>query len=119
MTKTARAPARKLHPLPPWLLDAFKAVVADCDQRDAEGLPALYSTLETFFYPQQSTYFLTCGNDLISPGKMQYNPPFFVWDPFALNTAYTVQSKAAAVLVVAMVSYLDRDDVLEHQTQFG
>jgi len=28
---------RKYRPLPPWLLDAFKAVVAECDQRDAEG----------------------------------------------------------------------------------
>lgn len=76
--------ARKHHPLPQWLLDAFKAVVADCDQRDAEGLPPLYSTLKTFFYPKQSTYFLTRSNNLMSPGKM-YNPQFFVWDPFALN----------------------------------
>jgi transposase-like protein len=78
--KRARTQGRR--PLPPWLLAAFKAIAAECDQRNAAGLPPLYSIHQTVFYPRPSTYFLLQGK-LLSPTKM-YNPQFFVWDPLVL-----------------------------------
>ena len=71
-----RARTRGCRPLPPWLLAAFKAVAAECDQRNAAGLPPLYSINKSFFYLRPSTYFLLQGG-LLSPLKM-YNPQFFV-----------------------------------------
>ena len=51
-------PSRR--PLPPWLLEPFKARVAESSSqyRDAAGLPPLYALHQTFWFPQPSTYFL-------------------------------------------------------------
>lgn len=70
------------RPLPPWLLEAFKARVAECEQRDAQGRPPLYAIHKTFWFSQQSTYFLLLNNPT-SPTAL-YNPRFFLWDPKAL-----------------------------------
>ncbi|PPR06280.1 hypothetical protein CVT24_000821 [Panaeolus cyanescens] len=68
---------------PPHVMKKFNIIVAECGQRNENGLPKLYSQEQTFWYPQKSTYFIlqspnACPIDL-------YNPRFFVWDPQALH----------------------------------
>ena len=75
-------PPRIRRPLPHWLLGAFKAHVAECEKRDAQGRPPLYSIRKTFWFEQQSTTFLLDGG-IVSPTSL-YNPRFFLWDPKAL-----------------------------------
>ena len=69
--------------LPPWLLEPFKARVAESSSqyRDAAGLPPLYSQHQTFWFPQPSTYFLIKKG---STPQQLFNPLFFLWDPEAL-----------------------------------
>ena len=70
-------------PLPPWLLEPFKARVAESSNqyRDAAGLPPLYAQHQTFWFPQPSTYFLIKKS---STPQQLFNPLFFLWDPEAL-----------------------------------
>ena len=74
-------PSRR--PLPPWLLEPFKARVAESSSqyRDAAGLPPLYALHQTFWFPQPSTYFLIKKG---STPQQLFNPLFFLWDPEAL-----------------------------------
>jgi hypothetical protein len=44
--------------LPQWLSVAFKARLEEANNRGGDGLPKLYSVQKTFWFPQQSTYFL-------------------------------------------------------------
>ena len=69
------------RPLPGWLLSHFRMKVAECGPnfRDANGLPPLYATGNTFWFPQPSISFLL-KHDNLSPEKL-YNPRFFLWDP--------------------------------------
>jgi hypothetical protein len=71
------------RPLPPWLLEPFKARVAESSSqyRDAAGLPPLYAQHQTFWFPQPSTYFLIKKG---STPQQLFNPLFFLWDPEAL-----------------------------------
>ena len=71
------------RPLPPWLLEPFKARVAESSSqyRDAAGLPPLYAQHQTFWFPQPSTYFLIKKH---STPQQLFNPLFFLWDPEAL-----------------------------------
>jgi hypothetical protein len=59
--------------LPPWLTKAFKAQVEEANIRGSNGLPKLYSVQKTFWFPQQSSYFLLN----VSPQDL-YNPCFFL-----------------------------------------
>ena len=61
-------------PLPPWLLEPFKAQVAESSSqyRDAAGLPPLYAQHQTFWFPQPSTYFLIKKSSM--PQQL-FNPP--------------------------------------------
>jgi len=68
--------------LPPWLADAFKARLEEANSRGGDGLPKLYSVQKTFWFPQQSSYFLLRRTSL-SPQDL-YNPHFFLWDPECL-----------------------------------
>jgi hypothetical protein len=74
-------PSRR--PLPPWLLESFKARVAESSSqyRDTAGLPPLYAQHQTFWFPQPSTYFLIKKG---STPQQLFNPRFFLWDPEAL-----------------------------------
>ena len=74
-------PSRR--PLPPWLLEPFKARVTESSSqyRDAAGLPPLYARHQTFWFPRPSTYFLIKKG--LTPQKL-FNPLFFLWDPEAL-----------------------------------
>ena len=74
-------PSRR--PLPPWLLEPFKARVTESSSQyhDAAGLPPLYSQHQTFWFPQSSTYFLIKKG---STPQQLFNPLFFLWDPKAL-----------------------------------
>lgn len=71
------------HPLPSWLLEPFKARVAESSTqyRNAAGLPPLYAIHRTFWFPQPSTFFLVTTN---STPQQIFNPLFFLWDPEAL-----------------------------------
>ena len=64
-----------------WLLLHFHMKVAECGPNfhDAHGLPPLYASSNTFWFPQPSTSFLLT-HDNLSPEKL-YNPCFFLWDP--------------------------------------
>ena len=75
---------RPRRPLPEWLLSHFRMKVAECGPnfRDAHGLPPLYATGNTFWFPQPSTSFLL-NHDNLCPEKL-YNPCFFLWDPESL-----------------------------------
>lgn len=75
---TASKPHRR-RMLPPWLLDAFKARLAEAGPRDSQGLPSLYATQHTFWFPSPSTFFLLRQRN-ISPPQL-FNPRFFLWDP--------------------------------------
>jgi hypothetical protein len=57
---------------------AFKAVVAQCENRSSDGLPSMY-TAHIFWTQPPSTYFLLQSNKLSPPSL--YSPRFFVWDP--------------------------------------
>lgn len=72
---------RTRRPLPGWLLSHFCMKVAECGPnfRNSHGLPPLYASSNTFWFPQPSTSFLLTHDDL-SPEKL-YNPRFFLWDP--------------------------------------
>jgi len=74
-------PSRR--PLPHWLLEPFKARVAESSNqyRDAAGLPPLYAHHQTFWFPQPWTYFLIRKG--LTPQQI-FNPLFFLWDPAAL-----------------------------------
>ena len=74
-------PSRR--PLPSWLLEPFKARVAESSTqyRNAEGLPPLYALHQTFWFPQPSTIFLVTKG--LTPQQI-FNPLFFLWDPEAL-----------------------------------
>jgi hypothetical protein len=74
-------PSRR--PLPSWLLEPFKARVAESStqHRNAEGLPPLYAVHQTFWFPQRSTFFLVTKG---STPQQIFNPLFFLWDPEAL-----------------------------------
>jgi hypothetical protein len=74
--------SRERFALPPWLADAFKARLEEANNRGGDGLPKLYSVQKTFWFPQQSSYFLLRGTSL-SPQDL-YNPRFFLWDPECL-----------------------------------
>jgi hypothetical protein len=76
--------AARRHPLPEWLQKAFdiKVIESACAIRGPDGLPPLYRDHKTFWFPQQSTYFLLRSQS-ISPQDL-YNPRFFLWDPAAL-----------------------------------
>ena len=67
--------------LPEWLLSQFRMKLAECGPnfRDVHGLPPLYASGNTFWFPQPSTFFLL-KHDNPSPDKL-YNPRFFLWDP--------------------------------------
>ena len=71
------------RPLPSWLLEPFKARVAESSSqhRDATGLPPLYANHQTFWFPQPSTFFLITKR---STPQQIFNPLFFLWDPDAL-----------------------------------
>ena len=72
---------RTQRPLPGWLLSHFRMKVAECGPnfRNAHGLPPLYASGNTFWFPQPLTSFLLT-HDNLSPEKL-YNPRFFLWDP--------------------------------------
>lgn len=74
-------PSRR--PLPSWLLEPFKARVAESSTqyRNTEGLPPLYALHQTFWFPQPSTFFLIMKG---STPQQIFNPLFFLWDPEAL-----------------------------------
>ena len=74
---------RYRHPLPSWLLEPFKARVAESSTqyRNAAGLLPLYAIHQTFWFPQPSTFFLVTTN---STPQQIFNPLFFLWDPEAL-----------------------------------
>ncbi len=46
------------RPIAPWLMRVFKALVAECEHRDARGRPPLYATHKTFWFDQKSSIFL-------------------------------------------------------------
>ncbi len=71
----------RTRPLPPWLMDAFRAHLEESRERGPDKLPALYRT-GTFWFPQRSSYFLLRSR-LPTP-QLQYNPRFFLWDPLSL-----------------------------------
>jgi hypothetical protein len=68
--------------LPHWLSVAFKARLEEANNRGGDGLPKLYSVQKTFWFPQQSTYFLLKKHS-VTPQDL-YNPRFFLWDPECL-----------------------------------
>ncbi len=74
-------------PLPEWLQAEFHRHVQDSSQRDKHGLPPLYHTSKTFWFPVQSTFFkLQYPSDSShkpSPTSL-YNCAFFLWDPACL-----------------------------------
>jgi len=67
--------------LPPWLSVAFKDQVEEANKR-GDLMPKLYSVHKTFWFPQQSPYFLL-QKASVSPQDL-YNPRFFLWDPECL-----------------------------------
>ena len=68
--------------LPDWPSVAFKAKLEEASNRGGDGLPKLYSVQKTFWFPQQSTYFLL-RDHTVTPQDL-YNPRFFLWDPQCL-----------------------------------
>lgn len=68
--------------MPAWLLDAFNAKVAESSVRGADKLPLLYAKHRTFWFPQESSFFILRRRG-VSPQKL-YNPAFFLWDPMPL-----------------------------------
>ncbi|KAF5370456.1 hypothetical protein D9615_009773 [Tricholomella constricta] len=71
-----------LHPLAPWILKDFNKYVKESQNRGPDGLPPLYCDHQTFWFPQQATFFILKDDD-ISPQKF-YDRRFFLWDPLAL-----------------------------------
>lgn len=72
------------RPLPSWIMEPFKAYVEasraeNCSQ---QGLPSLYSSNKSFYFPQPSTFF-HFGHHQLSPSLL-FNPRFFLWDPGAI-----------------------------------
>jgi len=80
---STRKPGRARHPLPPWLQTAFEAAVAQCEDRDSDGIPRIYSRDRTFWSRQTAAYFNLQGNHP-SPSAI-YRPEFFLWDIQALH----------------------------------
>lgn len=68
---------------PDWLMMPFRKVLEDCKKRNPQGLFALYHSLNTFWVPKKSTYFILQQNNL-TPEKV-FDPSLFVWDPEPLN----------------------------------
>ncbi|KAF6749915.1 hypothetical protein DFP72DRAFT_818260, partial [Ephemerocybe angulata] len=78
----ARVNPRSRKPLRPWLLEKFNSCAAQAADRNSQGLPRLYWQNRTFWFPQESSYFLLRFQKP-SPQAL-YNPRFFLWDPLCL-----------------------------------
>jgi hypothetical protein len=73
----------KRRPFPTWLQNEFKEAVAVSSHRGPDGLPPLYRT-NTFYFPQQSTYFILRNAKMNITPSMLYQYRLFLWDPEAL-----------------------------------
>ncbi|KAH6891815.1 hypothetical protein BKA70DRAFT_1537223 [Coprinopsis sp. MPI-PUGE-AT-0042] len=63
---------RHRTPLPEWLQSAFNARIEQCKDRNSEGQPRLYWQHKTFWFPNQSSWFIL-KNSLPSPQRL-FNP---------------------------------------------
>jgi len=72
------------RPLPKWLLEPFKARVAESSApyHDATGLPPLYANHKMFWFPQPLMFFFL--KQASTTPQHLFNPRFFLWDPDAL-----------------------------------
>ncbi|EKM74042.1 hypothetical protein AGABI1DRAFT_16655, partial [Agaricus bisporus var. burnettii JB137-S8] len=75
--------SQPLRPLPPWLMNAFNERVKEASNRNADGVPRLYSDRQTFWFQEKATYFILENTSHVLPMQL-YNPRFFLWDPQAL-----------------------------------
>ena len=82
-TTAGASQAGERRPLPTWLKNAFNSKVNESarSRRGPDGVPPLYRDHKTFWFPQQSTFFLLRNS--VTPQDL-YNPRFFLWDPAAL-----------------------------------
>lgn len=72
----------RTNPLPPWLMDSFRARVEESRERGPDKLPSLYRS-GTFWFPKRSPYFLLRTGQP-SP-QLLFEAQFFLWDPLALH----------------------------------
>ncbi|TEB19647.1 hypothetical protein FA13DRAFT_343031, partial [Coprinellus micaceus] len=79
---TNEMPQKKPSPMPFWLETRFKWCLEKAkDRRD--GTPRLYWQNHTFWFPQESTWFLLQSHN--PTPQLLYNPKFFLWDPMSLK----------------------------------
>lgn len=58
---------RPRYRLPSWLKESFDSKVAACAKRDHSGLPPLYATHGTFWFPRPSAFFTMMKKRKIEP----------------------------------------------------